>query len=465
MTRAQQALVGALAGSLAVLSLHPVTRPLLLDPLVSNAPVTRAAAPSGIDLGSAALTFARAVSAHEAISTDSCLTMVEAAQRAAERDNQNAAWPAVEAYFQDKLDNQEAAEAAWRRAASLRFWVDRAASSLPSSDTAWDTYRIRSSTGAGLVKAAMEYARRLDLERLGEDQARWETIAIGLKAWNAPAPVADRLVARDILRMALRYRQGQEPDPSLMTSAATHFGPQQIQELTSAVSGSGDLTATQRQWALSALFAKRLAGATLIVGAVGALVYLAGASLVRFGRLRSFMSMPWCAVLGVATGILIFAMTGLVFPALWGAVVWGGFLVTQDRLWRGEIFDHGPAFRLAVVITATLFCVSLSMAIVVSEPVFGLLDETGLAQNLPAWSSVLRGTTWFAASLMVVLCQVFAYFRRRAPGPVVAQGIKEFGLATMVIGLVASVVLTPVCLAWNAQLSHDLQMQALEALR
>ncbi|MBX3111716.1 MAG: hypothetical protein KF857_06875 [Fimbriimonadaceae bacterium] len=453
MNRPQQALVGALAGALAVLNLHPATRPFLLRPLMPRpSSVLAGALPSG-EAQQRLFIYEKAFAPGQR-STDDLLTIAEAAQRMGDVERQNAVWPVLEAWSQDRLDNQEAAERAWHEASTRSKWDDVAPPPASGDDSAWDLYRRDAALGPGFAQAFLGYVNRLSLDKPGEDGARWETVQIGVTGWRASERYAAKAAFREGMEAALRHGKA----PQVLDTARTQLSAGQYRVLSEALADSDLSSRRQERFALEALLAGRLAGGALVAGVAGALLFGVGSLLAASGRARAVFALPWCAVIGGCLAVAVFAATRLVFPSLWAAVVWGGFGVVRDRIWRGEPAELGRLFPGVVTVLAVLFVASVSLLVGLADPGLpSLHDQTALVNDAEVIMGVARGTALFWLSLVLVAAQVFAFVRRRAPALVGARALGRFGLTSLVAGLVFAVVLTPVGLAWDTRLRHVIQ--------
>ncbi|MBS1708277.1 MAG: hypothetical protein JSS65_06090 [Armatimonadetes bacterium] len=457
MNRAQQALVGSLAGALAVLSLHPVTRPYLLRPL-TDPPSLIETATLPLDTDTRSYFLFRRAFGDKSLSTDDFLSIAEASQKMSETDKLNAVWPVLEAWAQDKLDNQEAAESAWRRASQRTRWFDVKPVAIAPTDSAWDRYRQIADLGPGWVQAYSGYVKRLSLADPGEDAARAESVAIGLTAWRSVTSVAGKSLLGQSLRQAVRYdpvkRKG---DSVVLETMRQRLSDEQVSDLMSAVASPDREAGSQAIFAWKALAAQRLAGGSMLAGAAGAVLFVVGSLLATWGRARQILALPWCAVLGVASGVAVYLGTGLLFPALWAVVVWGGFAYVRDRIWKGDLADFGRSAQAVTTLLALSFVIAVSVAVIAGEPwARAIHDGTRFGQEVGRTSTLATALAWFLLSLVAVAGQVFAYVRRRTPAVVAARMVRSFGLRAMVCGLVASVVLTPICLAWDTRLCHAL---------
>jgi len=462
MNRPQQALVGALAGALAVLSLHPATRGFLLRPLMPPAePVPLAELPVGDDQRAYFL-FLRAFGPGTR-TTDEFLSIAETAQKMGESDPRNAAWPVVEAWAQDSLDNQEAAERAWTAASRRQRWKDVSPVQIRESDSAWDRYRHEAFIGAGFASAYAKYVGRLDLEKPGEDAARWEALQIGLTGWRSSTRSAARAAFRGGLMSVLRSNsQATSVDAQVLALAKSQLTPERGHVIDQILADRESGARRQERVAFESLLASRVAGGAMLAGVAGAAVYGLGLLLAASGKARAVFTMPWCLVIGAVIAVMVFMASGLAFPALWSAVAVGGFAVVRERVWRRELADFGRLFPAVLGVLAFLFVAAVSIGVSTAEPTAqAIRDGTGLAEDavLVTWS--MKGMSFFWLSLVLASSQVFAFVRRREPAMVAARALSHFGLAAMVIGLVLAVVLTPVGLAWDARLRNTIQSGSL----
>ncbi|MCB0826069.1 MAG: hypothetical protein KDC26_07760 [Armatimonadetes bacterium] len=130
--------LGVAVGAVLVFAFHPTSRGLLKAG-VSQAPIpvsiaksaylskNASALPDPTSLEIAARWMeqgARVINSKKTLTNDELLTLVEIAQLAGEKDQENAFWPQAEAIFQFHLGNRDVALEAWQKAAKCSVWND-----------------------------------------------------------------------------------------------------------------------------------------------------------------------------------------------------------------------------------------------------------------------------------------------------------------------------------------------------
>lgn len=484
--------MGALAGALAVLLWHPVSRPCMLGAvpemggsqqlqtnpaLLENLerlprPRNRDERALWIEVGAQ----------HEMsgirLTPGQAQTIAEIAEEGARQEPMNAYWFQAQAAYlglagpKGRLE----ARAAWRRAGHCLKWDDHATGRLSSllaglrdedgrtlawhfalaryrrspavprlfsrfgrfyiaeatADAALDTIRngrlIR--VGARTVEGAAEGARLIDL-------AATPAMVTPRDAAMARGALYDRLSALGRGEDALWTAEAFAQNDAWRSLVAPVQAAQETRRLAS--------------WSLISVAAPAGMIAAATVGAVASLLGWA----VELARMPPWLrSWPASVAVGSAVGFGAYLALGLVFPALWASVLVASFGVAPDRVKEGDVVETGSGITVsaAMLALATVLAIGLSV-LGWSKPGNALRGHVApILVDTDLWREVAILTV----SIVLFVAPVWGFLNRYPPSKVLPIVLRRYGMILAVAGLTGAVLVTPAAVALDLHLSGQL---------
>jgi hypothetical protein len=489
----QRAFFGALAGALVVLVFHPVSRPFVL----SGMP----AAPSAAYLGTTDVLVENIASlpppttlperavwlevgaAHEMagrrLRRDQASLLATVAADGAEQDPENAMWRQAEAAYLLLAGGDDTARAAeaWHRAGQRLRWNNYASSRLArllrdlreyGRSHAWHFSVARKHRSPALARLIARAGNQLGRRASGDPDVVLDQIRNGILVRDGSRTLAGAVEGANLVDGSVL--------PSVATPREVAFARGALFDRLAALGRGEDAVwaaaAFDRNDAWRAVVdleeAKRNAqrldtlalvtsvapSAFLVAAAVGAASIVAGWAAARVRLPRILQDLPWAVLLGSALGLGAYLVTGLVFPALWAAVLVASFALGSERVKEGDVAETGKGLSI------TLWSLAATAVATIVLAVFGA-SSPGSALRGSVDPVLVDGNMWREAAILTVsivlfVAPVWAFLNRYPPSKVLPAVLKGFGLNLAVTGLVGAVVAAPVAVAADLRLSDDL---------
>jgi hypothetical protein len=507
MSATLRAFYGALVGALAVLLLHPYSRPYLTQGVwfLGGSPYLRETQllpenlktlpePKSLeDAGLWVVTACQRDLSGDKLNEDELLLLLEVVQATAVLDPDNAFWRQAEAIFQWRLGNHDAALRAWETASLAGRWNDYQNSRLDAvldglarengRNLGWHYGLADSRKSHVVARCVLAFSRQaLRGERAHDFALRMATLWNGRLLRDGSRSIEGSLLGVDVIDLSA-YAPLQRPiahagpsgpvSPRMLTTArddllrAVHERlPEQEQlvkdvyrenDARSAFIRSGDTDPYKRLLVLTSVLSATLPGALVAIGLIGAAIYLFGWAVGRARPLQRVLTPPWTQILGVAIGLGVYFSTGLFFPALWAAVSLCSFGIRRDDERQAVPAGLGTAYALTIAILAAGFALVLALYFVSrSAPGDYVFEEAGVISGpvLSEWALV--GLAGVVASLALVTAPVWGFLARVPAERLAGPSLARFGAAVALGCLAAGVVLAPVAIGVDRAVGDQL---------
>lgn len=502
MSPLQRGLVGAAMGSLAVLAIHPGSRPFLLStfsgwgpgrtlrssPLIfsnlttlpqPNSPVAASLWVDAIVAASrngtaTSLDFERALS---------CVTIMS------NRDPDNAFWRQIEAVIRSKIGDEDAAESAWLQASKAARWDNQAGTRnvlvleefqrADGVSLAWHGVAVKRLESTAVIQEIEAFARSR-LRSKGtiarEDLVfRFATLVNGRLVRDGAKSFTTGLMGYGIVELA-SYPQDiripTTPRKLLLARTGLTSGLQQAGLNAEAEFVSETFKANDGWKALMPLdeadhrFHEFGAWAMLTVSLPGAffLVALAGASLWGLGELLRRPSLkrlirPSAApILGLFVGILVWRATQQGLAAVCVAASMGFLAFTPPGARSVEQTDLGNAFLRANMIIATIFFVpSVLFVFYVNTPSWEVLTSLDPSHVYKVNTSAFAIPAIIAIAFALVSAPAWAYGLRVTTTFALSATLRTMGKQVFVACLTLAIIVTPLAASIDRGLNERLR--------
>lgn len=497
MTAVQRALVGALAGAFLVLVAHPASRPLVFGSLerssylrfldttpslIENIPMlqppeTLAETALWLQVGAEYELSGRR------LAPEKSAILADLAAGAATRDPQNAMWPQAEAAFRwrqsGKVDSR--VQDAWRRASLCLRWDD------------FETDRLRPLLEGLRHESGRVLAWHYALAK--EKRSEALPVLIGRTGLAIAAPAENdedasivqlkngvllRGGARTVLGAAEgaalidRVPVNRPPEPRVLAKwrgdlfdrlSATGRGEDAVWAATSFAENDAwhvfvdpmKVRQDSERANLLAVLMVTVPSGLLVSSAFGLIVSIAGVAAQRFRPSRNRLPGIPLVALAVAVGAVVFATTGLAFPALWSALLVASFAVTPDRVKEGPVVVSGSGMQASIWTLAILVSLTFPFALVPFTGAGAALSESVAGAGLDV--GVLMQALLLELSLVVFVAPVAGFVNRYPGSRVLPLVMQRFGTALALASLTIAVVLTPFLVAADTNLTEVLYKQ------
>jgi len=499
VTAIRRAALGALAGSVVVLAIHPVTRPMVLGSLERSAylrfldttpalfqnipelepPKTLAETALWLQVGAEYELTGRK------IGPEKSAVLANLAAGAGIQDPNNAMWPQAEAAFRWRESGKVDARVldAWKRAGNRLRWDDFETDRLRPvlQGLKKESGRVMAWHYA-LAKSYRSEALPILIGRTG--------LAIAPLAQDDPQASITQLRNGVLLRGGARTAAGAAEGAAIIDRVPVRTGnePREIArwrgELFDRLSASG--RGEDAVWAatsfaendawhvfvnpvkaredftwftLLSVLVVALPTGLATVGLMGGLLLVVGIFLGRFEPSRP-PPVPILVLMAVVLGFGVYAACGLPFPALWAALVVSSFGVTPERVKHGAPVVPTFALRSSLWALAVFVAATFPLAMV---------TWTAAGSALAPWVSsaglnpeALQQALFFEVSLVAFVAPVLGFlsgYRAIAVLPIV---MRVFGGALAVVALSATVGLTPFLVVADTNLTEGLYRQFLK---
>ncbi|HXH59745.1 MAG TPA: hypothetical protein VNI20_00145 [Fimbriimonadaceae bacterium] len=504
MSATLRALYGALVGALAVLLIHPSSRPYvatgLPDPVGSSIggeyetirvrsglpnvdSLTHAA--QWVQMGMQRIFLGRSLSYEES------LLLVEIVQNAADADSDNAFWRQSEAVFQRRIGNEQSAIKAWKTASLASRWDDYENDGLRETTgidneggpgrLAWHLAYLKESEDDYAQRVISTFARQtLRGNNLSDMGLRLATLrngrlmrdgsktaeggSLGAEQIDFAALATQDSVPRDRFATGVSPRTLLVARQSLATNAA--FDEETRQEILTTFQSNDAWTAFvnvddarrySRALTLASILTCSLPGALIATGVVGGLVFLFGRALHKWRVLQLMLTAPWAQILGLAGGVTVYLMSGLVFPAIWATVSLASFGFRHRGQREAVPGGLGTSYYGTVLLLALTFSSVLTLLFVGdSRPGTLLFEAGGFSQGFVSNTFVLGSLSAVIASLALVAASVWGFIARVPAERLAGLTVAKFGTYVCLLCFGLGVVITPLSIAVDHKISDPL---------
>lgn len=470
-----RALLGALLGSLIVFVLHPAIQPYLRDgfmrfgesPFLAKSrtlPKNNSVLPdpttpsrSAIWLTTACENMAKGVASDR----DQVRLLAEICQTGGANDKSNAFWKQMEAVFQYKLGNVDAAKKAWMDAASCGNWNDFQENSVEEtliglateSDKAhaWHCASTGGVASAAAAQAMLALNREFLKGRPVKELTQASTIN-GTFILRFSQSHAMRAIGLEIGRESLAsyIKTGNSIDP-----AATGRFEQAVVRLKRPGLTS---ESTYRLQLISSIVVGAMPGALLWCLIFGLVMFGAGLAMTTWPKLAVVFTFPWAAPIGIGIGLLVFWVTGLILPAVWATISYAFLAFTHDSP-RNEDPIHigltGNALLVVLSVVVTAFiCIGLMTLSVVGQSVMPALDIRPFGGFTGQGS---LGIALAAAAVVPALAAAWAWAKQHAPREAAVLFLRRFGTIQIWISLSLLMIACPTAILMDQKLGSELE--------
>ncbi|MBN9501190.1 MAG: hypothetical protein BGO01_14185 [Armatimonadetes bacterium 55-13] len=507
MTPLMRALYGALLGSILTLIVHPRSRPFILGAFeFSKNPAIRAktnlpgpfpkALPDPTTPLNASMWIhvaAEKLAAREPLTRKELTALANLSASWQKKDPQNAFWRFARTVFLNADGNSNAARAEWLSAARCLIYNDQQSNRLDM---------IRKEIGSQFFPGAWQFAyvyrfRSVAFSRLVESYVRDLIMAIG-----PPEPTATGLKVESKSELELRYatmlngalmREGSR-SLAIMRSGiaiveiASH--PKELRSETSikrlliahsdfkealksqkmidqanrvqeiynnndawsALSQREDTEENAAYLTFQSSVIPALPGAILMVAGIGFLItrlsllmkYVSGQSE------RAFLSLALTLGL-LSSGLILYLTHSILAFAASGLAC--GFIAVRPKFTRRKPPEGlGPLFTFANLMLAPSFLLLTSLFFLSRTiPVVANIEAFNMQIDLFSNADLLAGLSLLVLCMLYLISPLWAFAQHIRTAVVLTEGLKMFGSMLLTMGLVFTVVATPICIYFEDQ--------------
>jgi len=211
--------------------------------------------------------------------------------------------------------------------------------------------------------------------------------------------------------------------------------------------------------AFASVFSSSLPGVLAVTSLIGLLFWFVGFAMDKWPKLSlpfSTGAAPW---VGSALGLGVYALTELVVPAVFAALS-VAFYVYRPRATRSaEPRDIGPLYSLTLGVLALVFEAFVVLFLVSStagaRTVLPFIDIPVEFLG-PSWR--LLGFSLLVFGLFLLVPPAWGLAQKYDPQRLLGPTFRRFGVWIATSCAAASVLLGPVCLAWDESIGRNLRM-------
>lgn len=492
MTAAWRAYLGALAGALAVLLWHPVSRPCMLGAvpelggsqqlrtspaLLEN--LERLSRPRNLDeYGLWIEVGAQYEMSGRRLTLDQARTIAGIAAEGGSQEPTNAFWKQAEAAFLAIADPEDrgASRAAWRRAGYCLKWDDHGSGRLSAllaglrdedgRTLAWHFALARFRRLPAVPRLVSRFGRTSGSEATPD--AALDTIRNGRLLRTGARTVEGAVEGARLIDLAA--------SPALVTPRDAAMARGALYDRLSALGRGEDAVWTAEAFAendawrsivdpgSAAQETRRMAGWSLVTVAapagmlaaatVGAAATLLGWAVGLARVPAPLRSWPVSVALGSVVGFGAYLALGLLFPALWASVLVASFGVGPERVKEGEVVESGSGITVSAAILALATVVAIGLAVFGwSKPGSAL---SGHVSPVLVDTQLWREVAVLTVSIVLFVAPVWGFLNRYPPSKVLPIVLRRYGTILALVGLTGAVVVTPAAVALDLHLSGQL---------
>lgn len=412
-------------------------------------------------------------------------SLLDIASKAEPSDSDNAFWRQMSAVFLNAMGESEAAEAMWRRAATLAKWDDwqtpelrRRAAQLAGESggsMAWQDaylytersnacaaairdYVVASMTNPGGTKWASLQTRYATLVNgeLIRDGAR--SVAIG----NIGADIVEISSHSGTLARSQSYRKlfvARFEFKEALRKAGLNEEALNSERVFNdndgwtALTHQGQSRESRDLVFIGAVVLATLPSALVLSALVGLTTFLMGLTARRIPRFEACLRFPWSMIWAMFFGSIVGLITQ--FPLAGLAAGLCGIFVSMSPKHERSVrpASMGPLFSIVIVILAImLVSIVCAFGIGLTTPAVLVLPKAGIPQEYLAGSSLYIGLGALAFGALLLVAPLWAFAQRVRTSHVLIEGVILFGSGMLAISLVAAVILCPVCVYGDRKL-------------
>lgn len=201
-------------------------------------------------------------------------------------------------------------------------------------------------------------------------------------------------------------------------------------------------------------------GIGLVLAAIGALVAMGGVFIERYRGAQALFTPAFSAFAGVVLALSVYAITRLVMPALWVALLLGFFAFVPSKVRSRTPSDLGigysatiGAFALIVAVLAGYFVVGLG------APGLRLLPLLDVPREYGSGSVVVLAITGVVLGLTLATAPAWGMIQRLPAPRLAGHALRRLGTTMLVGCLVLSLVAGPVAVVADHSVADMLRMQ------
>ncbi len=502
MNWAARAVVGAFIGALAVLLIHPHSRPFLLSesflPGVASAErnlrtlpenIAKISIPSNLDEAALWLQIASEQElASRRLTVDDAITCAEIADKAQATEPDNAFWAQMRSVFvreglvEDEKRRQTTLES-WYKASQATRWDDeqvqrltrlvRDLDAIGGASLSWHAAVGYWSKSTAIARRLLLHSRTLAAENPSDLDLRVANIRNGalirdgarsvqaaasgasmvdLAAGSAGLPVGPER-AREETRGVLLKQLG-ESNPETMRQIRLILDANNAWNATVPVDQAADRAVAMTR---AAVLTDLLPGCLMACSVLGLTIFLLGWALQKLPVWRQVLGSRAAVWIGMAFGLLVFMLSRLVFPAVWTMVAVSLFCISPDRLRSGEPTGLGVVYRGTLVFLALGVGTALGVHLVEHSVAVALVGS-GAAIPGPAnpVAEVPLQLCLLGLSMVLATAPAWGFFYRFPATDVLPKSLKLFGAYLAAGSVTVAVVAAPLCMALDLSLRKNL---------
>jgi len=509
MSALKRALIGALLGALIVLLAHPAARPYFAQGIwdfgrsgfLANTPyltenLNTLPKPSTKEIAALWLLVGTEREIQRQPSDTIRGTLCEIAEAYAAVEPDNAYWRQMDSYFLAKIGRYEASEEAWKKASLASSWNDHQTPRLQAvidglkaesgRKMAWHyafAYTKRSNAFAQclarhsrnmLLRAVADNhavlearivtalngnhlrvsARSIDAGEYGRDMVALSMSPLSsdgksIQDLNSSSPRA-RIFAQQKFLGEVESKYGAGSSVSQLVRSAIDENESRL-----ALINPVHTTAKARLLTFGAVATATVPGILLLIGIIGALLNGLGRLLEAYPPLQWAFRSPIAPILGVVIGATTYFSTGLLFPAIWAAVVFGSFSIFPNEVRALPPHELGAAFRTTQAIVATCIVAALMLLFVsMTKPGHYVLASYATLESLGGNNVILVSLASVILGLGLVSAPAWAFVRNHKPYELVSMVLRVIGAYISVPCVIGAIVLLPFAIWADRSLSE-----------
>lgn len=506
MTGGTRAYIGALVGALAVLCIHPRSRPYIvtwktMSPRLSqlgtlqSLPENMRKLPRPVTLDEAAFWLhacAQNELAGKKLSSDTCLTLAEIADKGEEAEPNNAFWTQMKSVFIKNalgpgFDGEKQAVGLWIKASKKSTWNDhlnerlyRLVDSLSSSTgvkEAWQWAVAYDRRSGAASQRLIRHSRHLVAIYPDSIDVRVACVKNGVLIRDGARSVAAATEGANMIDLAGAYRRplGRGIGASrLAAESLTEFlakipadqdveqaaiiNAYQSNEAWNAFvpsNGTDGFTVAKSREAIVAAVAPT---ALVLASLFGFALWLVGQGLMRTKSDVKLFGPPWAAVLGLGVGAAILFGTSLQFPALFAFIAFSLLCFESERTRLGRPPRLGKVFLVTLGLIALTLAGSIVLFLILGSVPGQLLANAAALPTDSSVTSVPVNLCLLAMCVVVAGTAIWGIAERYQPRQVLYTALSSIGLQLGAGALSLAILITPVCVAWDKRLLDTFKM-------
>lgn len=500
MNLAARAYLGAVAGALVVLLLHPRSRPYLLSsslwPTTAKAIKANPSLPENIGKLSVPLSVSEAsvwlqtgaevdLSGRK-LTEEQYITLAEIAQRGEQAEPDNAFWPQMKSVFIGKAlssigKGKELTIQAWLRASRLSTWDDHQTPRLDKisgdlakqtgASFAWQQAVAYSRRSSAVGQRLLRHSRQLESENPKDVRIKVANVRNGslireggksIAACYAGATMVDMAGIRHPGSVGAGKVTAKAYGEILQNVPVTDLAERNQLVLSFLLNQAWSAYVPVRDSSQRAIDITRqsilyavLPTALLLAGMVGITAFIAGHYVVPTQIAQRVLSPPFVIGIGLVAALIVFLVTKLIFASLWALVVMTLFSISSDRVKSGRVTGLGVVFQTTIATLAALVAVALVIHLIEASATEQLLAK---AAALPAGTNMVPlQLVLLGVSMVIATAPAWGFFYRYEPKAVLPESLRSFGAYLGVGAMTLTVVAAPICLVADQRLHKDLK--------